>query len=345
MARISSSSTCAGSAIWLHCSARTLQALPGEGEAVTLAIETHVREDPDPPVRLPVGYRARNGFACCRPCRASAPRWRSRSCRPSRRPTSQAPSRLRDKATITARRRRPQGRRAGRDRIEGQGAGLQRARSGSHAPCPGALDESRAPRPVADAVSALVNLGYGQPQAAAAVAAATQAAGEGADAAKFDPAPPSRRSPNERRDLGQRRPRADRGGAHAIRPALSQPTGRRSAPRCARRRAASSPASISTPIWAAWRSVPRLWRSAAPSRKRATRGIETIVAGSPSKPDEPDQTIAVVSPCGSCREIICDYDANARVIVPNARRSGGGTDHGALAQQVYPRARAMVRKR
>jgi cytidine deaminase len=35
------------------------------------------------------------------------------------------------------------------------------------------------------------------------------------------------------------------------------------------------------------------------------------------KPDEPDQTIAVVSPCGSCREIICDYDPNARVIVPN----------------------------
>src|SRR3979409_2085389 len=29
----------------VHCSARTLQALPGAGEAVTLAIETHVRED------------------------------------------------------------------------------------------------------------------------------------------------------------------------------------------------------------------------------------------------------------------------------------------------------------
>ncbi|MGA8412226.1 MAG: Holliday junction branch migration protein RuvA, partial [Xanthobacteraceae bacterium] len=46
----------------------------------------------------------------------------------------------------------------------------------------GAVDERRAPAPVADAVSALVNLGYGQPQAAAAVAAATRAAGEGADA-------------------------------------------------------------------------------------------------------------------------------------------------------------------
>src|SRR5690349_4743620 len=29
----------------VHCSARTLQSLPAAGEAVTLAIETHVRED------------------------------------------------------------------------------------------------------------------------------------------------------------------------------------------------------------------------------------------------------------------------------------------------------------
>ena len=29
----------------VHCSARTLQALPAKGEAVTLSIETHVRED------------------------------------------------------------------------------------------------------------------------------------------------------------------------------------------------------------------------------------------------------------------------------------------------------------
>src|SRR3569833_3784999 len=29
----------------VHCSARTLQLLPAQGEAVTLAIETHVRED------------------------------------------------------------------------------------------------------------------------------------------------------------------------------------------------------------------------------------------------------------------------------------------------------------
>jgi len=46
----------------------------------------------------------------------------------------------------------------------------------------GALDDKRAPQPVADAVSALVNLGYGQPQAAAAIAVASRSAGEGADA-------------------------------------------------------------------------------------------------------------------------------------------------------------------
>jgi Holliday junction DNA helicase RuvA len=36
-----------------------------------------------------------------------------------------------------------------------------------------------------DAVSALVNLGYGQPQAAAAIATAVREAGEGADTARL----------------------------------------------------------------------------------------------------------------------------------------------------------------
>ena len=51
-------------------------------------------------------------------------------------------------------------------------------------------------------------------------------------------------------------------------------------------------------------------------------GIETIVAVRHPKPDETDQSIAIVSPCGSCREIIYDYDANARVIVPNGNDAG-----------------------
>ena len=42
-----------------------------------------------------------------------------------------------------------------------------------------------APAPVADAVSALVNLGYSRDVAASAVAAALKTAGEGADSAKL----------------------------------------------------------------------------------------------------------------------------------------------------------------
>jgi cytidine deaminase len=36
-------------------------------------------------------------------------------------------------------------------------------------------------------------------------------------------------------------------------------------------------------------------------------------------PHDKDQNIAVVSPCGACRELIFDYDRKARVIVPNGR--------------------------
>jgi cytidine deaminase len=46
-------------------------------------------------------------------------------------------------------------------------------------------------------------------------------------------------------------------------------------------------------------------------------GIETIVAVRHPRPKEKDQSIAVVSPCGACRELIFDYDPKARVIVPN----------------------------
>jgi cytidine deaminase len=46
-------------------------------------------------------------------------------------------------------------------------------------------------------------------------------------------------------------------------------------------------------------------------------GIDTIVAVRHPDPEENDQRIAVVSPCGACRELIFDYDPNARVIVPS----------------------------
>ena len=45
-------------------------------------------------------------------------------------------------------------------------------------------------------------------------------------------------------------------------------------------------------------------------------GIDTIVAVRHPPPADKDRTIAVVSPCGACRELIFDYDRNARVIVP-----------------------------
>ena len=48
-------------------------------------------------------------------------------------------------------------------------------------------------------------------------------------------------------------------------------------------------------------------------------GIETIVAVRHPDPDEEDQRIAVVSPCGACRELIFDYDPKARVIVPSGK--------------------------
>ncbi len=48
-------------------------------------------------------------------------------------------------------------------------------------------------------------------------------------------------------------------------------------------------------------------------------GIDTIVAVRHPDPDEKSQAVAVVSPCGACRELIFDYDRRARVIVPNGR--------------------------
>ena len=55
-------------------------------------------------------------------------------------------------------------------------------------------------------------------------------------------------------------------------------------------------------------------------------GIETIVAVRHPKPGEPGK-IAVVSPCGICRELIHDYDAKARVIVPDGGRAPKGREH------------------
>ena len=47
-------------------------------------------------------------------------------------------------------------------------------------------------------------------------------------------------------------------------------------------------------------------------------GIEMIVAVRHPPPEEKGRPIAVVSPCGACRELIWDYDRDARVIVPGS---------------------------
>ena len=66
------------------------------------------------------------------------------------------------------------------------------------------------------------------------------------------------------------------------------------------------------------------------------RGIETIVAVRHPKPGEPGK-IAVVSPCGICRELIHDYDANARVIVPDNGRAPKVVSIGELLPNKYKR--------
>jgi len=69
-------------------------------------------------------------------------------------------------------------------------------------------------------------------------------------------------------------------------------------------------------------------------------GIETIVAVRHPKPNEADRTIRIVSPCGACRELIWDYDRNARVIVPN----GAGAivvSIGELLPKKYSRERSL----
>ncbi len=48
--------------------------------------------------------------------------------------------------------------------------------------------------------------------------------------------------------------------------------------------------------------------------------IATAVAVRHPKPEEADQDIAVVAPCGACRELLADYAPDAWVIVPGERK-------------------------
>ena len=69
---------------------------------------------------------------------------------------------------------------------------------------------------------------------------------------------------------------------------------------------------------------------------KGDQGIDTIVAVRHPKPGEPGG-IAVVSPCGTCRELIHDYDAKARVIVPDGSNGPTVATIGELLPNKYRR--------
>ena len=121
-----------------------------------------------------------------------------------------------------------------------------------------------------------------------------------------------------RAPAARRRPRADRGGAGGAAAALPAVLahGRRRA--CAAGTGGSGPACISAPRSGGCRSAPRRSRSAARDGRRRHDRVRGRRAA--PKPDESVREIAVVSPCGACRENLTDYDPDAMVIVP--RRTG-----------------------
>jgi len=164
----------------VHCSARTLQELPGVGQPATLSIETHVREDQ---IRL-FGFITeieREWFRLLQTVQGVGAKVALSvlgTLKPSELASAVA---MRDKAMVA--------------RAPGVGPKVAErivTELKDKAPAytnvdpalvrlSGALDDKRAPAPVTDAVSALVNLGYAQAQAAAAIAAAARSAGEGAE--------------------------------------------------------------------------------------------------------------------------------------------------------------------
>jgi Holliday junction DNA helicase RuvA len=168
----------------VHCSARTLRALPSPGEPATLSIETHVREDQ---IRL-FGFLSdaeREWFRLLQTVQGVGAKV-ALSVLGTFKPGDLASAiTMGDKAAIK--------------RAPGVGPKVAerivielKDKAPAYAmldpaviKLSGDLSEKRAPRPVLDAVSALVNLGYGQPQAAAAIAAASRSAGESAETSQL----------------------------------------------------------------------------------------------------------------------------------------------------------------
>ncbi|PPD13926.1 MAG: Holliday junction branch migration protein RuvA [Methylobacterium sp.] len=161
----------------VHCSSRTLQALPQAGEAATLFIETIVREDM---IRL-FGFASaleKDWFNILLGVQGVGQKVALAilsTLKPGELANAIA---MKDKAAIA--------------RTSGVGPKLAEricVELKDKAPAFGSIDpavaklageayEGRVKGPLKDAISALVNLGYGQPQAAAAVAAASKALGE-----------------------------------------------------------------------------------------------------------------------------------------------------------------------
>ncbi|MFN5450887.1 Holliday junction branch migration protein RuvA [Bradyrhizobium sp.] len=168
----------------VHCSARTLQALPSPGEAATLSIETYVREDQ---IKL-FGFRSdveREWFRLLQTVQGVGAKV-ALAVLGTLPPADLANAiALRDKAAVA---RTPGVGPKVAERI----VTVLKDKAPAFADVDpgvirlsGAIEDSRAPQPIADAISALINLGYGQPQAAAAIAAASRAAGDKAETAQL----------------------------------------------------------------------------------------------------------------------------------------------------------------
>ena len=164
----------------VHCSTRTLEALPGRGQPATLAIETHVREDQ---IRL-FGFTSdleREWFRLLQTVQGVGTKVALSllgTLKPRELATAIA---MRDKAMIA---RAPGIGLKVAERIVTE---LKDKTVSAIDPAAGRLADAfeAAPRPMADAISALVNLGYGAPQATAAVVVAAKSAGENPDAASL----------------------------------------------------------------------------------------------------------------------------------------------------------------
>jgi Holliday junction DNA helicase RuvA len=164
-----------------YCSTRTLQALPRPGEAAVLSIETYVREDV---IRL-YGFGndlEREWFRLLQTVQGVGAKVALAILGVLKPGDLASAIALQDKATLA---RAPGVGKKVAERIVAELKDKAPAYAGADPALvhlQADLAEKRAPRPVADAVSALVNLGYAQVQASAAVAAATRSAGEAATA-------------------------------------------------------------------------------------------------------------------------------------------------------------------